>query len=257
MRKLRPRIFKAVQELYTKVATEPGKGFHFPSGKAAALHLGYTENELVSIPETAYESFAGVGKPFEAGAIKRGETVLDVGAGAGTDTLLASQMVGPAGNVIAVDMTDAMLDKLKANASRINATNIVFIKANAEKLKLPENSVDLVISNGVINLVPNKNAAFREMYRALKPGGRIQIADIVLHRDIPAKSRNNPQLWAECIVGAELETDYLAKIRGAGFQEIEVIKRIDYFAKSPDENTREVAQYYKAESVLVRALKAA
>ncbi len=253
--KLRPSIISAVQKLYTEVATQPSKGFHFPSGKDAALYVGYTEQELYTIPDTAYESFAGCGKPFDAGQIRQGETVLDIGSGAGTDTLLAAQKVGSSGKVIALDMTDSMLEKLRSNASKLNLANIVFLKGNAEKIDLPESSVDVVISNGVINLVPNKNAVFREIYRVLKPGGRIQIADIVLHRDIPAESRNNPQLWAECIVGADVQRDYLRRIKGVGFQGTEVVKHIDYFAKSPNQNTKEVAEYYRAESVLVKATK--
>lgn len=254
-RKLRPAIISAVQQLYTDVATKPSKGFHFPSGRDAALFLGYTEQELSSIPDTAYESFAGVGRPFDAGPIRPGEVVLDVGSGAGTDTLLAAQRVGPSGRVIALDMTDAMLEKLKENVSKLNLTNIKYLKGNAEKIDLSQNSVDVVISNGVINLVPNKNAVFREIYRVLKPGGRVQIADIVLHKDIPLKSRNNPQLWAECIVGAELEREYLRKIKGVGLLNPEIVKRVDYFAESSNQNTKEVAEYYRAESVLVKATK--
>ncbi len=245
----------AVKEMYTEVATNPTKGFHFPSGREAALYIGYTEPELASIPESAYESFAGVGKPFDAGEIRLGEVVLDVGSGAGTDTLLASKLVGPAGKVIALDMTDAMIEKLKMNVEKTGAANVQFLKGSAEKIDLPVNSVDVAVSNGVINLVPNKRAVFRELFRVLKPGGRIQIADILLHKDIPMKSRMNPQLWAECIVGAELERDYLSKIREAGFAKPTVVKRIDYFAKSLNPDTREVAEYYKAESVLLKASK--
>jgi len=253
--RIRPKILSAVTEMYTEVATNPSKGFHFPSGRDAALYIGYNESELSSIPETAYESFAGVGKPFDAGEIRAGEVVLDVGSGAGTDTLLAAKMVGSTGRVIALDMTEAMLDKLKMNVEKAGTSNVQFLKGSAEKIELPDGSVDVVISNGVINLVPNKKAVFRELYRVLKPGGRIQIADIVLHKDIPLQSRMNPQLWAECIVGAELERDYLSKIRDAGLVKPRLVKRIDYFARSANANTKEVAAYYKAESILINATK--
>lgn len=248
-------IFKAVSEMYTDVARYPNRAFHFPTGRKACLFVGYPEAQLDAIPETAVESFAGVGYPFAVGAIQQGDRVLDIGSGSGTDVLIASTLVGPRGKVYGLDMTDAMLSKARTNAEKMGVAHVEFLKGNSEKITLPDASIDSVTSNGVLNLVPDKPTAFGEIFRVLRPGGQIQIADIVLGKPIRPESRNDPQLWAECIVGAVQEEGYLALVRAAGFNNVLVIGMLDYFSKSSDADTREVAAKYGAKTVVISGSK--
>ncbi|MGQ0639763.1 MAG: methyltransferase domain-containing protein, partial [Gemmatimonadaceae bacterium] len=173
-------ILDAVRRMYTDVATAPERGFHFPTGRPACEFVGYPADHLDAVPVTALESFAGVGYPFLSKVIRVGDTVLDIGSGAGTDAIIASRLVGPKGRVIALDMTDAMRDKLRANATAAGATNIEVLEGNAEEIPLPNECVDVVTSNGVLNLVPDKPRAIREIVRVLASGGRLQLADIVV-----------------------------------------------------------------------------
>jgi ubiquinone/menaquinone biosynthesis C-methylase UbiE len=241
--------------MYTEVAACPSKVFHFPTGRSACRYVGYPQEQLDAIPETAVESFAGVGYPFTVGAIRPGSYVLDIGSGSGTDVLIASTLVKPSGKVYGLDMTEAMLGKARANAAKMGAAHVEFLKGNAEQIPLPDASVDVVTSNGVLNLVPDKPKAFSEIYRVLRPGGSIQISDIVLGKPIKLESRNNPQLWAECIVGAVLEEEYLELFRKAGFQEVKAVHHLDYFSKSTSEDTREVAGKYGAQTVVLKGVK--
>lgn len=235
------QIFEAVQQMYTDVATQPGKRFHFPTGREACLFVGYPESWLERIPPSAQESFAGVGFPFAAEVIRTGDRVLDVGAGSGTDTLIAAGLVGDAGRVLALDMTPGMLAKLRANVALAGAGNVEPIEGNAETIPLPDACVDVVTSNGVLNLVPDKAKAFAEIYRVLRPGGCVQLADIVVSQPIGEKSRSNPRLWAECVVGAVIEDIYLDTFRGAGFDAVKLLRRFDYFAGSTSAETRRIA----------------
>ena len=173
-------IFRAVEQMYGDVATQPGRTFHFPTGRLACLFVGYPADLLDRIPAAATESFAGVGYPFAIGAIREGDTVLDIGSGSGTDVLIASILAGESGSVYGLDITSAMREKLLRNAQEMNAANIHVLEGNAERIPLPDASVDVVTSNGVLNLVPDKQSAFREIARVLKPSGRLQIADIAL-----------------------------------------------------------------------------
>ncbi|MBI3995147.1 MAG: methyltransferase domain-containing protein [Nitrospirae bacterium] len=248
-------IFQAVSQMYTDVASCPNRQFHFPTGRPACLFVGYPRKQLDAIPETAVESFAGVGYPFSVGAIKEGDRVLDIGSGSGTDVLIASALTGPRGKVYGLDMTDAMLSKARANAEKMGAVHVEFVKGNAETIPLPDASVDIITSNGVLNLVPDKPKAFSEIFRVLRPGGQIQISDIVLGKPIKESSRENPQLWAECIVGAVLEEDYLELFRAAGFKDVKVIGELDYFSKSAEADTREVAAKYGAKTVVIKGSK--
>ena len=166
-----------IQAKYTDVATDPEQGFHFHTGRPLARMLGYEQADVDWLPTSTVESFAGTGNPFSLGALKPGESVLDIGCGAGFDTLLAARQVGPAGSVIAVDMTEAMLDKTRAAAGELGLRNVDARLGYAETLPVDDASIDVVISNGVINLCPDKIEAMREVWRVLKPGGRIQIAD--------------------------------------------------------------------------------
>jgi SAM-dependent methyltransferase len=245
-------IFRAVSDMYAQVATSPTKVFHFPTGRLACLFVGYPKAQLDDIPEIAVESFSGVGYPFEGWAIREGDHVLDVGAGSGTDVLIATKLAGRHGRVWGLDMTPVMLEKAQSSAARMGVSRVKFLEGNAEEIPLPDGSVDVVMSNGVYNLVPDKLGAFSEIFRVLRPGGRIQISDIVLSRPILAKSRNNPRLWAGCIAGAVLEQDYVETLLDAGFKDVSVIRRLDYFSKSSNPVTREVAAFHGAISVTLR-----
>jgi len=253
---LTPIVTKAVQNLYSQVAREPRKEYHFPLGLEALRFVGYPEDDLARLPETALESFAGVGYPFATASVGPGDTVLDIGSGSGTDVLYASLKVGPRGQVIGLDLTPAMIEKARANIARIGAQNVRILEGNATKIPLPDASVDVATSNGVLNLVPDKPAAFREIFRVLKPGGRLQLADIVVQEDVGAVCGLNPQLWADCIGGAAIESEYLETIRDAGFSDLQIVKRLDYFSKSRSESTKRITKTFGAESIVIKARKA-
>jgi arsenite methyltransferase len=248
-------IFDAVQAMYTDVATRPEQEFHFPTGRAACEFVGYPDEELDALPSAAVESFAGVGYPFAADVIRAGDTVLDVGSGSGTDALIAARRVGRSGKVIGLDMTAAMRAKLASNARALGLEHVQGLAGNAESIPLPDASVDVVTSNGVLNLVPEKQQAVREIFRVLRPGGRVQIADIVVGTEPSAACRSQPQLWAECIVGATTEDEYLEYFRTAGFSEVEVLGHLDYFSRSASEETRKVAGSFGARTLVMRAVK--
>jgi arsenite methyltransferase len=247
-------IFKAVEEMYTDVASRPGTAFHFPTGRLACLWVGYPADQLDAVPAEATESFAGVGYPFAADVIREGDTVLDIGSGSGTDALIAALVAGAAGTVHALDMTEAMREKLRRNVAAMKAANVRVVEGNAESIPLPDASVDVVTSNGVLNLVPDKRAAFAEVARVLKPGGKVQIADIALQVPVGEASRENPRLWAECVVGAIVEDDYLSRLRSAGL-EVDVIRGMDYFAGSISASTRRTARELGAHAIVMRGRK--
>lgn len=248
-------IFDAVRRMYTDVATMPEREFHFPTGRRACSFVGYPAEQLDRLPATAVESFAGVGYPFAAGVIRAGDTVLDVGSGSGTDVLIAADLVGPEGRVIGLDMTVAMREKLRANAAAAGAGNLDVLEGNAEAIPLPDASVDVVTSNGVLNLVPDKPRAIREIARVLRPGGRLQLADIVVETLPSEACRAHPELWAECIVGATTAERYVGEFEGAGLCDVEVLDRRDYFGGSGSAETRKVAGSFGAHSVVIRARK--
>ena len=186
-----------VTEKYTEIANEPEKGAHFHTGKSLAMMVGYPESIIDSLPAGTVESFAGTGNPFSMGELKRGETVLDLGCGAGFDSLIAARQVGASGRVISIDMTPAMLDKARVGASEAGLSNVEFHEAYAESLPVQDKSVDVVISNGVINLCPDKMAVFGEINRVLKPGGRIQLGDMVVHKVVPDDAKADIDLWRD------------------------------------------------------------
>jgi arsenite methyltransferase len=253
----RENIFDAVKEMYTDVATKPEMGFHFPTGRPACEFLGYPKEQLDAVPPTALESFAGVGYPFRCNAINPGDVVLDIGAGAGTDALISSLLTGDAGKVYGLDMTDAMHNKLHDNIKKMGVTNVEPLLGNAEDIPLEDATVDVITSNGVLNLVPDKQIAFAELFRVMKSGGKLQISDIIIQRceEELVESKNNPKLWAECIVGALYEDYYTRWLEEAGFQNIKVILHQDYFSKSENASTREVAQHFNAESITISGNK--
>lgn len=189
------QLRRAIEQEYTEVATCPTKGFHFHTGRPLAHMLGYELAEVEQLPNGVVESFAGVANPFVAGRLPLGATVVEVGSGAGLDAILAARQVGPSGRVIGVDMTDAMLQKAQRNADLVGAGNAEFRKGFAEALPIEDGCADMVISNGVINLCPDKEAAYREVFRVLKPAGRIQIADIVVGKALSPDAKEDIALW--------------------------------------------------------------
>jgi SAM-dependent methyltransferase len=185
-----------IKREYAEVATNPGKGFHFHTGRTLTALLGYSDELLEGIPEESISRAAGTGNPFALGPLQSGETVVELGCGAGMDTLIAARMVGPSGRVISIDMTPEMLGEARAAASAMAATNIDFRLGYIENIPLPEASADVIISNGVINLAPDKRRVFHEMYRVLKPDGRLQIGDIIVQKAVPESAKRNIDLWA-------------------------------------------------------------
>ena len=185
----------AISDEYTIVAEDPEKGFHFHTGRQLTALLGYADEWLDGIPEAAIESLAGTGNPFSMGELKSGERVVDMGSGSGLDSLIAARMVGPSGSVVGVDMTPAMLEKARGAASESGLDNVEFREGYAEQLPVPDGWADVVISNGVLNLLPDKRAALHEMARVLKPGGRLQIGDILVDREVPMEAKQDIDLW--------------------------------------------------------------
>ena len=193
---LKPETLREeIRKEYSVVATNPEKEFHFHTGRRLAGVLEYDEEMVNSLPEIGIESFAGTGNPFAIRRLNAGENVVDVGSGAGFDSLLAARMVAPDGRVIGVEMTEAMLDKARKAAEAAGVTNVEFKQGLAERLPVEEGWADVVISNGVINLCMDKLGAFSQLFRALKPGGRLQIADIIVQKAVPDSAKQKIDLW--------------------------------------------------------------
>ena len=191
------QLREEVSKVYARVAEAPDGDFHFHRGPVyAARQLGYDPEELAALPDEATEAFAGVGNPLDIDDLAPGETVLDIGSGAGMDLLLAARRVGPNGKAIGVDMTDAMLDRSKRAADEIGATQVELRKGDLLALTAEDDSVDVVISNGVLNLSPDKTTSFAEIARILKPGGRLLLADIVMGKELSEGARGDIDLWA-------------------------------------------------------------
>jgi arsenite methyltransferase len=186
----------AIKRVYTEVVNDPQKGYHFHTGPDYAVErLGYPHDLLAELPDAVTGPFAGVGNPLSLGLPDRGATVVDIGAGSGMDSFLAAKAVGEDGKVVAVDMTDAMLQRGRENVALTGLRQIDYRAGLAESLPVPDASADVVISNGVINLAPDKPLVFREAFRVLKQGGRLQIADIIVHKDIPPAGRGDIAIW--------------------------------------------------------------
>jgi SAM-dependent methyltransferase len=183
-----------IRKTYAAVSEEPERDFVFPTGRPWAEDLGYPD-ELAGVPEGAVESFAGVANPWALGRLAPGERVLDVGSGAGTDSLIAAQMVGPGGHVTGIDMTPEMLAKARAAAAEMGLDNVEFVEGEAERLPFPDGSFDVAVSNGVIDLIPDKEAVFAGLHRVLVPGGRLQIADVTIQNPVSEEGRRNIDLW--------------------------------------------------------------
>ena len=186
---------REIRKTYASVSREPEKDFIFPTGRAWAEDLGYPAAELARVPEAAVESFAGVANPFSLGLLMPGERVLDLGSGAGTDSLVAAQMVGTTGRVVGVDMTPEMLAKARGAAAEAGITHVEFVEGEIEELPFSDETFDVVISNGVIDLIPDKDAVFSGIFRVLSPGGRIQLADVTIQTPVSEEGRRNIDLW--------------------------------------------------------------
>jgi SAM-dependent methyltransferase len=218
-------IRERVREGYARVVENASRccGSAPPGSEAVALRVGYSEGQLDEVPEGANLGL-GCGNPTGLAEIRSGEVVLDLGSGAGFDAFLAARAVGPDGRVIGVDMTEAMLDKARDNAARGGFTNVEFRSGTIERLPVEDGSVDVIVSNCVINLSPEKARVFREAFRVLRPGGRISISDLVLDRPLPPEIVGNLAAYLGCVGGASLRDDYLEAVRKAGFRDVRVLR---------------------------------
>ena len=186
---------KAIQDEYKEVAKNPGKGFHFHTGRTLTKIVGYKDALFEGVSESAIEAFAGTGNPFAMGALTPGENVVDIGSGGGIDSLVAARMVGPGGEVVGIDMTPAMLEKARTAAAESDIDNVEFREAYMEGLPVADGWADVVISNGVLNLTPDKQKVLAEMFRILRSGGRLQIGDILVDREVPEEAKRKIDLW--------------------------------------------------------------
>jgi len=192
----REELRRRISDKYRDVALNPALGFHFHTGRPLARMLGYPMDVVDQLPPGTVDSFAGTGNPFLFGDLAPGETVVDIGCGAGFDSLIAARQIGPGGRLLAVDMTEAMREKARSGARDLGFDHVEVREGYAESLPVADGTADVVISNGVINLCPDKQAVFREMYRVLKPGGRIQVGDILVHKVVPQDAKDDIDLWS-------------------------------------------------------------
>lgn len=245
----------AVKSMYQRVAASPDEDFHFEVGREVAEHLGYEPAVLDAIPAEAIDSFAGVGCHFTIADIGEGESVIDLGSGSGTDCFYAARLVGPTGRVCGLDMTRAQLDKAERLRDAAGDLDYVeFYEGYIEDAPFEDESFDCVISNGVINLVAQKEAVFQEAHRLLRPGGRLALSDIVTAQHLPDSVTCDATLWAACIGGAMHREDYQEAISDAGFT-IEMVKLNDYAFKTGQ--ARNAADKFEVSSVSLFARKKA
>lgn len=225
------RLRGAVQATYENVARDPFGDFHFHRGPAyAAEYLGYDASELAALPREATDRFAGVGNPLAIGPLRHGEVVLDHACGAGTDLLLAARRVGPSGRAVGVDLTPGMREAAERAAREAGLGERVEIRAGVyEELPVADASVDVVISNGVVNLAPDKRRVLSEVMRVLRPGGRLYLSDVVVARELKLESRREPELWAACIAGALTESELYELTWKLGFTDTAVLARFRCF----------------------------
>lgn len=216
-----------VRDLYTALALQPERDFGWGKGKANARHLGYDPAWLEALPESVWESAAAVGNPFALGPLKPGEVVVDIGCGAGADLCIAARLVGASGRAIGLDLTPAMVAKARDNARCAGVNNVTVHEADITALPLPDACADVVISNGAINLAADKARAFQEIYRILRPGGRLQFADMV-RRSAPEAEAADGGSWADCVAGTVAPERYLALLQMAGFRDAALVAWTGY-----------------------------
>jgi arsenite methyltransferase len=240
-----PEALRAdVRDKYKDVATNPGGDFHFHTGRPLAELLGYDPTVVDALPDRAVESFAGVGNPHAVRPLQPGEHVVDLGSGGGFDCFVAAQAVGADGAVIGVDMTPEMLAKATETAGQLGLGNVEFRDGILEELPVEDGWADVVIANGVINLVADKAAVFAQAYRALKPRGHIQFADIANGRPLPEQAVCNIDLWTGCVGGGKPVDDWCALLIDAGFTDITVGPAIDAFGGSGGERNARTFDVY-------------
>jgi ubiquinone/menaquinone biosynthesis C-methylase UbiE len=246
-------LARKVSDMYTRVALDPRGKFHFEMGQTMARRLGYTDQELDSAPAESVESFAGVGYYFDLASLRPGEHVVDLGSGSGMDSFIAARKVGQSGHVTGIDMTDAQLAKADRLGKAHGFESVVFRRALIDATGLPDRCCDVVISNGVINLSPDKPAVFREAARLLRPGGRLALADIVTNVPLPETVTCDATLWAACIGGAMQRDGFAEAIEQAGFTVTSVKANHEYrfLSRSAQNATRD----YGVHSVSVLAIR--
>ena len=250
-----------VREKYGEIAQGTacgcGCGCAAPDDETALAALGYTAEQRAAIPEGA-DLGLGCGNPIAHAALKSGETVLDLGSGAGIDCFLAAREVGDTGRVIGVDMTPAMLERARKNRAKVNATNVEFRLGEIEHLPVADASIDVIISNCVVNLSPDKPQVFRETLRVLKPGGRLMVSDLVLNRPLSEAMCHNVDLYVGCVAGASLKDEYLQLMRDAGFRDVQIVQEQSYTVGMDNlaEGSAEREAFGAVTSVKVRAVKA-
>jgi len=232
-----PEALRAdVREKYGEVATNPGGAFHFHTGRLLAGRLGYPADIVAALPDEAMASFAGVDNPFSAAPIPEGSRVLDLGSGGGFDCFVASRIVGDAGRVIGVDMTPAMLERSRRVAAELGVSNVEFREGILEELPVEDGWADVIISNGVLNLVADKARVLAEAYRALRSGGVLQFADIAVGREVPYEAKCDIELWTDCIAGGQAIDQWCDLVAEAGFTSISVGLPTDTFGEAPGES---------------------
>jgi SAM-dependent methyltransferase len=224
-----------VRDKYQVVATDPEAGFHFHTGRALAAKLGYDRAIIDALPDRAVESFAGVADPLTLRPLLEGERVVDLGSGAGLDCFVAAVRVGPGGHVIGIDMTPEMLDKARATAGQLGVGHVEFREGIIEAIPVEDGWADVVMSNGVLNLVADKRATLAEAFRVLRPGGALAFADIALGQAVPAECVVNAELWTDCIAGGLSIAEWQELLADAGFVAIEVGPGVDTFGGAPGE----------------------
>lgn len=249
------RLREQVQRTYERVALDPASGFHFSVGPEYAIRaLGYPRAEVESLPATSTARFAGVGNPLSIGAIPEGAVVLDHACGAGMDLLLAARRVGASGRAIGVDLTPAMRECAERAAAEAGLGGVVDIRAGAfEALPVEDASVHFVISNGVVNLAPNKHRVFAEIARVLRPGGHLYLADVVVERELSLAVRSNPDLWSACVGGALTEGELGSLAAGAGLVDGQVVQYFDSFRNTSVE--RKLGRALRVRGVTFHARK--
>ncbi len=218
-------IRKAVRERYGQMACQ-STSCCSPVRRPGHAERLYSQEEISGLPQSVTDVVAGCGNPTALASLKEGEVVLDLGSGGGIDCFLAANAVGQSGRVIGVDMTPEMIQLARDNAEKMQVTNVEFRLGEIENLPVADNSVDIVISNCVINLSPDKARVFKEAYRALRPGGRVVVSDIVLLKELPKAVKNDMTAWAGCVAGASKKEEYLATIAAAGFKDVEIISEV-------------------------------
>jgi arsenite methyltransferase len=231
-----PEALRAsVREKYREVAMHPGGAFHFHTGRPLAALLGYPPSLVEPLPDPAVESFAGVANPFSLRPLDKGDRVVEVGSGGGFDSIVAARQVGADGRVVGVDMTPEMLTKSQETARLLGLSQVEFREGLAEDIPVDDGWADVVISNGVLNLVADKAQAFAEIFRVLRPGGHLQFADIAVGRTVPAEAVCNVDLWTDCIAGGLSRDGWQQVLRDAGFVAVKVGPAVDTFGGAPGE----------------------